>query len=123
MNPVERYIYNYKDETLQVILQEIHFLIINTLPEVQYSIKWHMPYYSHQGLLCYLHAKKNKVNIGFHAGVHFSNEQGILSGQHLKQIRHIEVESLDSMPVEGIIEVLQEAARWNEGDNQLRKKE
>lgn len=73
---------------LMVILREVIFA---TIPDVNESMKFTVPFYTMNGLLCYLNPLKSKngVYIGFVQGHRMSDEAGVFVGQQLKQIRHI----------------------------------
>lgn len=73
---------------LMVILREV---IHSSIPDVTESMKFGVPFYSMNGLLCYLNPLKTKdgIYIGFVKGYRMSDEAGVFVGQELKQIRHI----------------------------------
>ena len=66
--------------------------IFATIPDVEESTKYTVPFYTRKGLLCYLSPLKTKdgVYIGFAKGHLMSDEAGSFAGKDLKQIRHLE---------------------------------
>ena len=110
---VDLYIDQLSDAHLRTILEQLRAIILETLPNVEESIKWNIPFYTYHGMLCYLNPQKDHIALGFAKGAQLSNAQGILSGTG-SQVRHIRIGDIHDIPTEGIIEVLMEAAMLNE---------
>jgi hypothetical protein len=67
-------------------------LIFATAPEVVEAIKWRRPCYGTKpgGLICYLHATKTHVNLGFEKGASLPDPEHLLEGTG-KNMRHIKL--------------------------------
>ncbi len=95
---------------------EVRAIIWKTIPDVEETIKFTVPFYSRQGLLCYLSPlkKKDGIYIGFTKGYLMSDESGIFAGKDLKQIRHIEFRKSLDIKKKMLREYLEEAMMLNE---------
>ncbi len=114
---IENFIANRENEEIRFLLNECHQVITQTLPEVQGSIKWRVPFY-HYGKkpLCYLTPKPKHIIIGFVKGIHLNNYHQKLVGNQ-KQIRHFIVKSHENIWSDDLIGTLLEAAELNlQGD-------
>jgi hypothetical protein len=91
-------------------------IILKTIPDVEETIKFSVPFYSRQGLLCYLNPGKDGkgVYMGFVEGHRLSDESGILTGKKLKQIRYMEFHTRREIKVRVVKEYLLEAVMLNE---------
>lgn len=110
---VELFIAEIADEQIQVTTQVAHDFILDLLPHAQASIKYDIPFYSIHKNICYLNPQKDHLVLGFYAGVHLSNAQGILQGDG-KQVRHIYLYTPEDVLREAVAEVLLEAATYDE---------
>ncbi len=101
---------------LRDLMTGVRTIILKTIPDVEESIKFTVPFYSYQGLLCYLSPlkKKDGIYIGFTKGYLMSDESGIFSGKDLKQIRHIQFRKKSDIKIKLLKEYLEEAAMLNE---------
>lgn len=111
---VDQYI-NEFPENIQAITRTLRKLILNTSLNLVEEYKWSMPNYSYKGLVCYLQASKNHVNLGFHNG----NELEKLDVHHLlqgsgKTMRHIRIKSMEDINEEVITEFIEAAMVINE---------
>ena len=97
------------------LLHQLRQIILESAPHIEERIKWKIPFYSYQGLLCYLNlqAKGNGVVLGFCRGAMLSNEQRLLQGNG-KEVRLVIFNDQDSLPKEEIRQLLQEAMLLNE---------
>ncbi|HAP36300.1 MAG TPA: hypothetical protein DCQ28_10295 [Bacteroidetes bacterium] len=101
---------------LRDLMIEVRAIIWMTIPDVEETIKFTVPFYSRQGLLCYLSPlkKKDGIYIGFAKGYLMSDESGIFTGKNLKQIRHIEFRKSSDIKKKMLREYLEEAMMLNE---------
>ena len=97
----------------QLILQQLRQLILEAAPHVEEAVKWKIPFYAYQGLLCYLNPLPKGVALGFCRGALLSNEQGLLQGNG-KEVRLLVVNNSSSLPKAQIRQILQEALLLNE---------
>ena len=98
------------------MMAALRTIILQAIPDVEETIKFSVPFYSRQGLLCYFNPGKDGkgVYIGFVQGHRLSDESGILTGKQLKQIRYMEFRTLREIKVRVVKEYLTEAVMLNE---------
>ena len=120
MNPkkskdVDLYL-KHTPKPLRDLMIEIRTIIWKTIPDVEETIKFTVPFYSRQGLLCYLSPlkKKDGIYIGFAKGYLMSDESGVFTGRDLKQIRHIEFRKASEIKKKLLKQYLEEAMMLNE---------
>lgn len=111
----DNYYERITNDELRELALATRFIIKRTLPKVEECIKWDLPFYSLNGNLCYINLRKGKrtVELGFYRGVHLSNANGLLQGDG-KLIKHVILNPNEDVPVEGIKEILHEAAALNQ---------
>jgi hypothetical protein len=97
----------------RAILQQLRQLILEAAPQVEEAIKWKIPFYCCQGLLCYLNPQPEGVVLGFCRGAQLSNDQGLLTGEG-KEVRLLFLPSGSPLPLPEIRQLLQEAILLNE---------
>jgi len=114
-NDVDLYL-RHTPKLLRDLMIEVRAIIWKTIPDVEETIKFTVPFFSRQGLLCYLSPlKKNDgIYIGFTKGYLMSDESGIFTGKNLKQIRHIEFRKSSDIKKKMLREYLEEAMMLNE---------
>ena len=110
---VDRYIYEFDEET-RLVMDVLRELIFHHVPEVEESIKWHIPCYSWKGLLCYINKEKKskKVVLGFIEGVCLKDNYGILNTD-TSQIRKLLFKTLNDIDQEIIRDFLTQAIEIN----------
>ncbi|MEM7105426.1 MAG: DUF1801 domain-containing protein [Bacteroidota bacterium] len=112
---VDVYIADIEPPEIRELVKNLRTFIEATIPQVTVEIKWKVPYFSYCGLLCYINPHPDKASIGFARGTSLSNQQGILAGQReLKVVRYIYFYPGESLPEQGLTEILLEAAMLNE---------
>ncbi|MDP1678429.1 MAG: DUF1801 domain-containing protein [Bacteroidota bacterium] len=106
----------HTSKQLRDLMIDVRAIIWKAIPDVEESIKYTVPFYSRQGLLCYLSPlkKKDGIYIGFAKGYLMSDESGIFSGKSLKYIRHIELRNKSEIKKKLLKEYLEEAVMFNE---------
>ncbi len=92
---------------MKPIVQKIDSLIRETIPELQYSIKWGSAYYGTKelGWLIELAAYSVSVNIAFISGSKFDPTPPMGAGES----RYLKVRALEEMDVPGIIGYLKQS--------------
>ena len=87
----------------------LHQLLM-TFPELTAKIRYKIPFYYRKSWICYLNPVKGEgIEFAFTRGNELSNEQGLLDFRGRKQIGGVIFRSDDDIPVEVLMEVLQEA--------------
>ena len=109
MSEVEAFILE-KEDNQQAVLQFLNELMMST-PEVTSKIRYKVPFYYRKSWICYLNPTKKPVGVElvFLRGNELSNEQGLLSAKGRKQVAGIIFEKVADIPVETVLEVMQEA--------------
>lgn len=98
-------------EVRQLLLAAHHFLQENLPPFTVCSIKWKIPFYTLHRNFCYLNRHRDHITLGFPQGNRLSPLPGILLGENenLKQVRYLEIRSLEDLYSDTVHQVLQEA--------------
>jgi hypothetical protein len=87
---------------------------LETVPKVKEDIKWNIPFYTYQGIFCYLNPlNANSVALGFCNGSSLAAHPELLSG-HGKLVRHVVLQCSEPVPVAKIKALLYEAQLVNE---------
>ena len=91
------------------ILQFLHDQLM-AFPEMEAKLRYKIPFFYRKSWICYLNPiKKDGVELVFIRGNELSNEQGILEEKGRKQVRGIELYSVSDIPLNQLLEVVQEA--------------
>lgn len=103
-------------ENIQEITETLREIILNTATALKEEYKWSMPNYSYYGLVCYLQASKNHVNLGFQKGNQLEeiDRHQLLQGTG-KAMRHIRVKKMEDVKREEFTRLIQGAMEMNEG--------
>ncbi|TVZ58996.1 hypothetical protein NA63_1512 [Flavobacteriaceae bacterium MAR_2010_105] len=113
MKPVEIYFLNQK-EPYQSIMLYVRSVILKTLPNVVERYSYNIPFYNiGKKPLVYLNVLKgtNYVDIAFVQGILFENEFPVLKDyNNRKQVRSIQVKSLEEFDELEFVEILKTAA-------------
>ncbi len=107
MNPAENYILS-QQEPWRSILIELQAIIKHTIPELEESFKWSLPFYSYKGrMFCFLNFRKKFVDIGFPSGIHIEiHKDRLIAGEGRKNLRSLRYYSQDEIEVKILQEVL-----------------
>jgi len=104
---------------MRQIMLVLRGLILQQSPKIEEAFKWRVPFYSYQGMLCFMNPVKGRaqgrLEVGFYHGNMLSNAQGLLvSGG--KMVHHAHLYSLDELLEKEAAyrELLQEAMLLNE---------
>ncbi|MEM9022173.1 MAG: DUF1801 domain-containing protein [Bacteroidota bacterium] len=97
---------------LRPVAEALRAIILSTAPGIEELIKYKIPFYHHQGPLCYLNKQPEHMVLGLAKGAELSNASGILTGTG-NTVRHVRVYTIQDLPEAAIREVLQEAILLN----------
>ncbi len=107
---------DYIDETHPIEVRQLlisaHRFLRESLPPFSVcSIKWKIPFYTLHRNLCYLNRHRDHITIGFVQGYRLSPRPKILLGESekLKQIRYLEIFSIEDLYSENTQQILNEA--------------
>ncbi len=109
MNEVDLFILE-KEGHQQAVLQFLNNLMMSN-PEIVQKIRYKVPFYYRKSWICYLNPNKKTgaVEMVFLRGNELSNEQGLLEAKGRKQVLGVTFSEVKDIPVETLIEVIQEA--------------
>lgn len=114
MNPAENYILN-QPEPYRSIMLYIRSVILKTLPNVEEKYNYGIPFYHHNKKpMCYLNILKgtNFVDVAFVQGVFLEDAFPELKNYNKrKQVRSLQVKSLEDFYERLFVELLKEAAK------------
>lgn len=116
------YIENLPDHKRGIAL-ELRSIILNSIPGVEEQYKYKCPFYVYRGLLCYLSPTKNGMYIGFIKGTSLQDEDQRLTGEHLKQIRHLNFNSISDIDEDVVKDFLFQAVEVNSREKSKKNKE
>ena len=113
MSAVEAFIYEKEGEQREIMLT-LHDMMVHQLGLLE-KIRFKIPFYYNRTWICYLNpVKNNGIDLAFIRGNELSNEQGILESRGRKQVRSISLYANKEIPLEPILEILQEAILLDE---------
>ncbi len=114
MKPVDEYFINQK-EPYQSIMLYVRSVILNTLPEVEERYSYKIPFYNiGKKPMVYLNILKDKdyVDVAFVQGILLEKYFPVLKNDNnRKQVRSIQLRTLEDLDQENFIELLHEASR------------
>jgi len=107
MKPAQDYILS-KPEPWRSMLIELQSVIVHTIPEVNESFKWNLPFYSLNGkMFCFLNFRKSFIDVGFPLGnqidVHCDQ---LIAGEGRKNLRSLRYSALEDIDYPVLINVL-----------------
>ncbi|MCU0383849.1 MAG: DUF1801 domain-containing protein [Cyclobacteriaceae bacterium] len=110
---VDNYLFDLPENT-RLTIEILRDIIFDVIPEAHESIKWRIPFYEFQGLLCYLnYEKKSKqVCIGFVEGVLLKDEKGVLS-KDTQNVRKLYVPDIEKLNLKMLKSFLRQAIEIN----------
>lgn len=114
MKPVDEYFLNQK-EPFQSIMLYVRSIILSTLPEAEERYSYKIPFYNcHNKPMIYLNILKGKnyVDVAFVQGILLEKQFPILKNDNKrKQVRSIQLKTLEDLNQENFIELLREASK------------
>jgi hypothetical protein len=82
---------------LGAIASRVRQIIREAAPKASEAIKWGMPVYEFNGMLCYIKARSSYVTFGFyHQGIHLSDPDKLLEGTG-ENMRHVKLRALSDI--------------------------
>ncbi len=114
MNPTEQYFFSQK-EPYQSIMLYIRSVILKTLPDVTERYSYKIPFYNiGKKPMLYLNILKgrNYVDVAFVQGVLLEKKfPGLQDANNRKQVRSLQVRSIEDFDEKEFVELLKEAER------------
>lgn len=97
------------------ILLELRELINQTIPLAVESIKWGVPVWGHNGLICSISTFKDHVKINFFKGAYLDDPKGLFnSGLDSKEHRSINFSENDKLNKPAIKKLILAAITYNQ---------
>ncbi len=111
MNPAEAYILS-KPEPWCTMLMELQAIIKSTVPDVEETYKWNLPFYMLEGkMFCFLNFRKSFIDVGFPRGVQIQvHKEALVGGEKRKNLRSLRYKTMQDIDVEVLVEVLRDRA-------------
>lgn len=78
------------DPGARALVAALRRVVLRASPGIEESLKWSMPVYSKNGLVCWLHAARSHAAIGFYQGASLTDPKRLLEGEG-KRLRHMKV--------------------------------
>lgn len=110
---VDEYIDRLKP-THREVAEELRHIVKEVAPAATETIKWRMPWFELNGLLCYMDSTKEHIRFGFYKGAEIPDPEGLLEGTG-KTGRHIKLRDIGDITRGTLTEMLKEAVRLNGG--------
>ncbi len=90
MNPAQNYIVSTPDPYRSMLI-ELQAIIKHTIPEIEESFKWNLPFYSlHGKMFCFLNFRKKFIDVGFPNGIEIKGFENIfIDGEKRKRLRSL----------------------------------
>ena len=111
-------------EVRELLTRAHHFLQENLPPFATCAIKWRIPFYTLRRNFCYLNRHKDHITLGFSHGWKLAPIPGVLldENEKLKQIRYLEIRSIEDLYSEMTHRILHEAIMLDEAMAKLKRK-
>ncbi len=105
---------NYTKNVSEIV-NELRTLIKDTCPPLKEvgKVGWRNLTYEHNGIVCYIKAFTNYVNLGFYKGNSLSDPRKLLEGTD-KNLRHLKIIRLGDIDFDYISSLVQEAFNLND---------
>ncbi len=94
------------------IVKNLRGIILKAVPNVEEAIKWGMPCYSQNGMICHIIPAKAHVSLAFSKGVGLTDPNSLLQGEG-KKMRHIKLRSENEIKTKIIATWVREAVSLN----------
>lgn len=123
---VDNFIFD-KPEEVKLTLEVLRDLIFETVEGAEESLKWNAPFYSKDGLLCYINYEKKtkKVILGLVEGASINDKYKLFSDD-AAHIKKIYFEAAEKIPVAKVKYYLRQAMAINKAKSKnfmsIRKK-
>lgn len=93
---VDEYIASLKGERRE-LAESLRAIVAAAAPTLTEAFKWSRPVYRGRAFVCYLHAAKDHVKLGFYRGAELDDPEGLLEGTGAG-MRHVKVRAEGMKP-------------------------
>jgi hypothetical protein len=105
------------------ILEELRAVIRTGAPRATEEVKWHVLFFSHAGMLCFLDPGRESVKLGFMRGADLAREHGDLLGGTGRFVRALRVKHGETIPTKRLVGLVRHAVRLNEASASPKKRD
>ncbi|MBI3854552.1 MAG: DUF1801 domain-containing protein [Planctomycetes bacterium] len=98
---------------LRETARKLHALILSAVPGLKAELKWGMPCYLKNGMVCGLMGAKRHVGLFFHQGVRLKDPRKLLQGSG-RTMRGLKFTSPEEIPATALKAFVKQAAALNE---------
>ncbi len=104
-----------KPEHIRITFEVLRDIIFDTVKDVEESVKWSYPFYSKNGLLCYLafNKKEKKVALGFIEGCAMEDKYHVLNHDTMN-IKKLFIDDVDAIDIKMIQYFLKQGMAINQ---------
>jgi hypothetical protein len=113
--PADAYFARIEPAALRAIGKQLREIVRAAAPRASEAIKWGMPVYEQDGMLCYIRARPKYITLGFyHQGVYLPDADGRLEGSG-DAMRHVKVADAAAIDKRLFAQWVKRAAAMNAG--------
>src|SRR5207253_1934148 len=94
------------------IVYALRKVVREAAPDMEEALKWGMPCYSLNGMVCYINPAKRHVTFGFYRGAELKDPERLLEGAG-KKMRHVKVRGREDIRTELFRAWVREAVNLN----------
>ena len=111
--PVEPWIRGLEPESKSIV-QPLHKLILSAGPRLKSSLKWGNPFYTGNGMVCFIMVASRHVNLGFVRGKELPDPKKMLTAGSSKTMRMVRLISPKDIQPAAIKALVQAAVALDE---------
>ncbi len=100
------------DPPVKEVAEALRQLVGEAAPEAQEAVKWGMPTWEQNGLMCSIAPAQGYVRLQFFRGADLKDPEGLLEGTGIG-MRHVKVRSIDSLRRDALQALVKEAIKRN----------
>jgi hypothetical protein len=94
------------------LARHVRTIVRAAIPEINEGMKWKIPFYSFNGILCFINPVAEHIVLGFCYGAQLSDEHKLLSGNG-KLVRHLVIKNIGDIQKPKLRNLLHEAMLFN----------
>ncbi len=94
------------------VVSALRRLVHEVAPEAKETLKWGIPTYSLERIVCYILPTKGHVTLGFYRGADLSDPHGLLVGEG-KKLRHVKISKVKDTRNRALKRLVREAFKLN----------
>ena len=111
---VEAYVNHHPVRWQKKLMLELAQILRSFHPDIQECFSYQIPMYKYGGMMCYIHATKDAVNLGFTYATELDDPFGVFQTGNQVTVRHVRCYKDDSWPKDAILYLLKAAMDYND---------